>query len=65
LDRGYCLMVGGGNTAVSTCARIFDALSPGIDAAPRTQFDSPLTSAEFWLAALWWSRCGALCKDGA
>ncbi len=53
LDRGYCLMVGGGNTAVSTCSRIFDALAPGIDAAPRTQFDSPLTSAEFG-----WLHCG-------
>ena len=53
LDRGYCLMVGGGNTAVSTCAKIFDALAPGINAAPRTQFDSPLTSAEFG-----WLHCG-------
>jgi 6-phosphogluconate dehydrogenase len=53
LDRGYCLMVGGGNTAVSTCAKIFDALSPGIQAAPRTKFDSPLTSAEFG-----WLHCG-------
>jgi 6-phosphogluconate dehydrogenase len=53
LDRGYCLMVGGGNTAVATCASIFDALSPGINAAPRTQFDTPLTSAEFG-----WLHCG-------
>jgi len=34
LDRGYCLMVGGGNTAVATCARIFDALSPGSQLPP-------------------------------
>ena len=53
LDRGYCLMVGGGNTAVSTCARIFDALSPGISAAPRTNFDSDITSAEHG-----WLHCG-------
>jgi 6-phosphogluconate dehydrogenase len=53
LDRGYCLMVGGGNTAVSTCSRIFDALSPGLNAAPRTQFDSDVTSAEFG-----WLHCG-------
>ncbi len=53
LDRGYCLMVGGGNTAVATCARIFDALAPGIIAAPRTQFDSDVTSAEFG-----WLHCG-------
>jgi 6-phosphogluconate dehydrogenase len=36
LDRGYCLMVGGGGTAVDACRSIFDALSPGINAAPRT-----------------------------
>ena len=53
LDRGYCLMVGGGNTAVSTCARIFDALSPGIASAPRTNFDSDITSAEHG-----WLHCG-------
>jgi 6-phosphogluconate dehydrogenase len=53
LDRGYCLMVGGGNTAVATCKSIFDALSPGIDAAPRTQFDSDITSAEHG-----WLHCG-------
>ena len=53
LDRGYCLMVGGGNTAVATCAKIFDALAPGIIAAPRTQFDSDVTSAEFG-----WLHCG-------
>jgi 6-phosphogluconate dehydrogenase len=53
LDRGYCLMVGGGNTAVSTCSRIFNALCPGISAAQRTQFDSPVTSAEFG-----WLHCG-------
>jgi len=35
LERGYCLMVGGGNSAVDTCRPLFDALAPGIDAAPR------------------------------
>ena len=34
LDRGYCLMVGGSNIAVSTCAPIFRALAPGIGSAP-------------------------------
>ena len=33
LDRGYCLMVGGSNIAVSTCAPIFRALAPGIGSA--------------------------------
>jgi len=36
LERGYCLMVGGRNQAVGVCRPIFDALSPGISAAPRT-----------------------------
>ena len=36
LERGYCLMVGGTNTAVDVCRPIFDALSPGIKSAPRT-----------------------------
>ena len=33
LERGYCLMVGGSNTAVSVCTPIFRALAPGIAAA--------------------------------
>ncbi len=53
LDRGYCLMVGGGDTAVATCARIFNALAPGISSAPRTDFDSDVTSAEYG-----WLHCG-------
>ncbi len=36
LERGYCLMVGGGSSAVDVCRPLFDALSPGIAAAPRT-----------------------------
>ena len=32
-------MVGGGDTAVAACAN-FNALAPGIDAAPRTKSDS-------------------------
>ena len=53
LDRGYCLMVGGGNTAVATCEGIFDALAPGIDAAPRTEPNSWVTQAEKG-----WLHCG-------
>ena len=34
LDRGYCLMVGGANFAVSACAPIFRALAPGIGGLP-------------------------------
>ena len=53
LDRGYCLMVGGSNTAVSVCSPIFRALAPGIAAAPRTQPTSRATSAEYG-----WLHCG-------
>ena len=34
--RGYCLMVGGDADAVAQLTPVFDALSPGADAAPRT-----------------------------
>ena len=35
LERGYCLMVGGSDTAVSICAPIFRALAPGIASKPQ------------------------------
>jgi 6-phosphogluconate dehydrogenase len=53
LERGYCLMVGGADTAVSVCRPIFDALAPGIDAAPRTDDASWVSPAERG-----WLRCG-------
>ena len=53
LDRGYCLMVGGANTAVSVCSPIFRALAPGIGSAPRTDPTSRATSAEYG-----WLHCG-------
>ena len=46
-------MVGGSDTAVSVCRPIFDALAPGIDAAPRTDDTSWVTPAESG-----WLRCG-------
>ena len=52
-DRGYCLMVGGSNTAVSVCSPIFRALAPGLSAAPRTDPMSRATSAEYG-----WLHCG-------
>ncbi|HEX9260159.1 MAG TPA: decarboxylating 6-phosphogluconate dehydrogenase [Acidimicrobiales bacterium] len=36
LERGYCLMVGGPDAAVTRLAPVLDALAPGVDAAPRT-----------------------------
>ena len=54
LDRGYCLMVGGANFAVSACAPIFRALAPGIGGATRTNpLDLYETSAEHG-----WLHCG-------
>ena len=53
LERGFCLMVGGADHAVSTCAPIFRALAPGISAAPRTDPLSYATSAEYG-----WLHCG-------
>ena len=53
LERGYCLMVGGANFAVSACAPVFRALAPGIGAASRTNPYSYETSAEHG-----WLHCG-------
>src|SRR5215213_570435 len=36
LDRGYCLMIGGPDTAVERLEPIFASLAPGIESAPRT-----------------------------
>ncbi|MEA2251333.1 MAG: 6-phosphogluconate dehydrogenase [Solirubrobacteraceae bacterium] len=36
LERGYCLMIGGDDTAVGRLDPFFSALAPGVDAAPRT-----------------------------
>ena len=54
LERGYCLMVGGPSDAVQKLAPIFDALAPGVEAAPRTpehlrSGDPPTTSERGWL----------------
>jgi len=55
LERGYCLMVGGGDTAVATCKGIFDALAPGIKSAPRTQSNSEF----IWYPEEYgWMHCG-------
>ncbi len=37
LERGYCLMIGGGEQAVSRLRPVFEALAPGAGAAPRTE----------------------------
>ncbi len=54
LDRGFCLMVGGSDTAVSICRSLFDALAPGISAAPRTGDGSYVMYPE----EFGWMHCG-------
>ena len=46
-------MVGGGNTAVATCAPIFNALAPGVGGAERTQPGDFVRQSE-----LGWLHCG-------
>jgi 6-phosphogluconate dehydrogenase len=36
LERGFCLMIGGNGEAVGRLEPLWEALAPGIDAAPRT-----------------------------
>ena len=36
LDRGYCLMIGGEEEAVSRLGPLFATIAPGVDSAPRT-----------------------------
>ena len=54
LERGYCLMVGGSDTAVSVCSPLFNALAPGIGSAERTQPGDYVRQSE-----LGWLHCGA------
>ena len=54
LERGYCLMVGGADHAVSVCRPVFDALAPGIGAAPRTS-DRDYT---WYPEEYGWMHCG-------
>ena len=54
LERGYCLMIGGAAHAVARLEPIFEALAPGMEAAPRTPGRSdPGCSAERG-----WLHCG-------
>jgi 6-phosphogluconate dehydrogenase len=55
LERGYCLMVGGDDTAVRRIEPLLRALAPGREAAPRTpgREAAPLAPAEEG-----WLHCG-------
>ncbi|MEI7546623.1 MAG: decarboxylating 6-phosphogluconate dehydrogenase [Actinomycetota bacterium] len=54
LDRGYCLMVGGPAEAVQQLSPVFDALAPGVHAAPR----SPGRSGDVPTEERGWLHCG-------
>ncbi len=53
-ERGYCLMIGGDTAAVSSLSNIWDAVSPGFDAAPRT----PNREGETTTEERGWLHCG-------
>jgi 6-phosphogluconate dehydrogenase len=53
-ERGYCLMVGGEAARVHELSEVFDALAPGVEAAPRT----PGRSGEPGTAERGWLHCG-------
>ena len=55
LERGFCLMVGGGKYAVDVCRPLFDALAPGISAAPRTNDGDRFT---WYPEEYGWMHCG-------
>ena len=50
-ERGFCLMVGGDDTAVARLGTVFDALCPGFEAAPRTpgRAGEPAREERGWL----------------
>jgi 6-phosphogluconate dehydrogenase len=54
LERGFCLMVGGDDEAVSRLAPLFTSLAPGLDAVPRT----PGRGGDATPDELGWLHCG-------
>ena len=66
LERGYCMMIGGPNTAVQHLDPIFKTIAPGIGDIPRTPGREKLGgTAEAGLSALRTERRRALRQDGA
>jgi 6-phosphogluconate dehydrogenase len=54
LERGYCLMIGGDDTAVSRLEPIFETLAPGVESAERT----PGRTGEIAPEEKGWLHCG-------
>ncbi len=55
LERGYCLMIGGDAAAVRYLEPIFEALAPGVGAAPKT----PGREGRGGTAERGWLHCGS------
>jgi len=51
LERGYCLMIGGPQASVDRLAGLWDTISPGVDAAERTEgrTGEPTAQERGWL----------------
>jgi len=51
LERGFCLMIGGEEEAVSRLAPIWDTIAPGVDSAERTpgREGDPISAEHGWL----------------
>jgi len=54
LERGYCLMIGGDETAVGRLQPVFETLAPGVEAAART----PGRTGEIAPEEQGWLHCG-------
>jgi 6-phosphogluconate dehydrogenase len=54
LERGYCLMIGGDDTAVERLEPVFDTLAPGVEAAERT----PGRTGDIAPEEQGWLHCG-------
>ncbi|HEX5337241.1 MAG TPA: decarboxylating 6-phosphogluconate dehydrogenase [Gallionella sp.] len=54
LERGYCLMIGGDQAAVSRLQPVFASLAPGVETAPRTDGRSGAPSS----AEMGYLHCG-------
>jgi len=58
LERGYCMMVGGADDAVTRLTPIFEALAPGIETASRTPSRAAGAGPQGSTAEHGWLHCG-------
>lgn len=54
LERGYCLMIGGDDNVVNALSDVWNAVAPGVEAAPR----SPGLTGDIAPAERGWLHCG-------